>query len=126
TLDNAVVLRAGKRYVLGVKEAAGSPWSGGRVLTGLPSYVVVDDSAFTQGSTFAYPSQRDNQTAPIKSAEDWAMTFGSVTNVPVQPDPVTNLQAGVSDGRVDLSWTNPTTAFDQFKVVRKTGSSPTD
>jgi lysophospholipase L1-like esterase len=126
TLDNALVLRAGKRYVFAIKEASGSPWSGARSISGLPSYLLLDDTAYNANSTFSYPDLRDNQAAPIRVAEDWTMTFGAVTSVPLPPDPVTAVQAGVSDGRIDLSWTNPATAFDQVKVVRKLGSSPTD
>ena len=38
----------------------------------------------------------------------------------------TNLQATPGDLQVDLSWTNPTTPFDQIKVVRKAGAAPAD
>src|SRR6185437_4746852 len=40
------------------------------------------------------------------------------------PDPVTNLQAVAGDARVDLSWTNPSSPFDQIQLVRKAGSAP--
>ena len=47
------------------------------------------------------------------------MTFGAVPRVPLAARPGDEPPGGVSDGRVDLSWTNPTTPFDQVKVVRK-------
>jgi lysophospholipase L1-like esterase len=127
TLDNAVVLQAGRRYVIGVKETAGSPWSNPRVATGLPSFLVFDDSAYANSSgALVYPNLRDNQAAPIKLADDWSLTFVPAGAAPTAPDSVSGLQAGVSDGRVDLAWTNPTTPFDTITVVRKAGSAPVD
>src|SRR5206468_4148486 len=83
-------------------------------------------TAYNTDSTFGFPNNHDSQTAPVKVVEDWTMTFTTVGTVPPPPDPVTGLQATVSDGRVDLAWTNPATAFDQVRMVRKAGSAPAD
>ena len=82
-LPSPIALVAGKRYVLGIKEALGTPWSGGRLLTGLPSFLVIDDAAYTVGGTFAYPNLRDSQ--PGYSNEDWTMTFGPGGGSPPPP-----------------------------------------
>ena len=123
-LGTPLLLAAGKRYVIGIKQVAGSPWSGARALNGVPSFLVIDDTAYTISSTFTYPDLRDNQAAPIRVADDWSMSFGSASGLPTAPAPVTGLAATASDGRVDLAWTNPATAFDAVQVVRKTGSAP--
>ena len=117
-----IALTANKRYVIGIKEASGTPWSKSRTLTGLPQFLVVDDSAFVNGSSLTFPSGRDGQ--PGTSNEDWTMTLipgGSLTPV----DPVTNVQVAPGDSRVDLTWTNPGT-FDSVLVVRNDGAPPTD
>src|SRR5699024_8412505 len=120
TLAVPLVLTAGKRYVVGVRETSASPSSNGRVATGLPSFLVLDDSAYNRSSTFSYPNLRDNQTGPIKLAEDLSITFGAPDSAPlVAPGAVTALQATAGDGRVDLTWTNPTGAFDRVRIVRK-------
>jgi polysaccharide lyase-like protein/IPT/TIG domain-containing protein len=115
-----LALRAGKRYVLGIKEAAGSPWSKGRQLTGLPPFLVIDDSAFLNSTAFGYPSGRDN--IPGSSNEDWTLTFGAA----IPPGPVTGVVATGGGGRIDLSWANPLPAFDEVEVVRKAESDPAD
>ena len=94
TLATPLVLTAGKRYVIGIKEAAGSPWSGARALTGLPAFLVIDDTAYNVSATFGYPDLRDNQSAPIRVADDWTMAFGRRRRrLAAAPDPVTDLQA---------------------------------
>src|SRR6185312_7248806 len=87
TLATPLQLTAGRQYVVGVKETAGSPWSGARTLTGLPGFLVIDDTAFLAGPTFAYPSGRDSKVG--QSNEDWTMTFAAVGSVTA--DPVTGL-----------------------------------
>ncbi len=118
-----LALQANKRYVLGVKEGAGTPWSKAHQLTGLPAFLVVDDSAFAAGSGLSYPGGRDGNAG--FSNEDWTMTLtpgGSTTSV----SPVTGLQAAAGDGRVDLSWTSPAGPFDSIEIVRKAGADPAD
>ena len=73
TLPVPLRLTAGKSYVLGIKEAGGSPWSSAHALTALPSFLVIDDAAWITGSTLVYPSGRDGK--PGQSNEDWAMSF---------------------------------------------------
>jgi VCBS repeat protein len=118
-----LALQANKRYVLGIKEAPGTPWTKTRLLTGLPTFLVVDDSAFVNASTLTYPNGREGLAG--FSNEDWTMTLtpgGSTAAV----DGVADLHAVGGDGRVDLSWANPATAFDSVKVVRKLGADPAD
>jgi hypothetical protein len=122
TLSTPVVLTAGKRYVLGIKEATGSPWSGAHTLTGLPGFLVVDDTAYNTSSTFSNPTQRDNK--PGQSNEDWTMTFAAAGTA-TAPDPVTGLTGTSGDTKATLAWTNPTTPFDTVEVVRKAGADPT-
>src|SRR5205085_2607092 len=50
----------------------------------------------------------------------------TATPATAAPDAVPGLTAVAGSGRVDLSWANPTTAFDDVVVVGKTGSPPTD
>ncbi|HKP19224.1 MAG TPA: FG-GAP-like repeat-containing protein [Gaiellaceae bacterium] len=119
-----VLLQANKHYVLGIKQATGTPWSGARLLTGLPPFLVIDDSAFLQSSTFGYPTGRDNQ--PGFSNEDWKMTLtpgGSTGGGTVNP--VTNFVATPGDTQVSLTWQNPAGTFDAVKIMRKAGSDPT-
>ncbi len=120
-----ILLQANKHYVLGIKEASGTPWSGAHALTGLPSFLVIDDSAFLKSSSFGYPNGRDNQ--PGFSNEDWTMTLtpgGSTSGGTVNP--VTNFQAVPGDTRVDLSWVNPAGSFDTVKILRQIGADPVD
>ena len=78
---------------------------------------------YNQSSTFSYPSTARQPAAPIKVAEDWTMTLGPPgTPALVTPDPVTGLAATAGRRRVDLSWTNPTTAFEAVRIVRKAGA----
>jgi hypothetical protein len=73
TLSTPLLLQASKQYVIGVQEATGSPWSPARALTGLPSFLTIDDTAYIGSASFVYPSQRDNK--PGQSNEDWTMGF---------------------------------------------------
>ncbi|MDD5252261.1 MAG: peptidoglycan-binding protein, partial [Patescibacteria group bacterium] len=50
---------------------------------------------------------------------------GSALMDTTPPGPVTNLKSVVGDGKVVLSWTNPTADFSGAKVIRKAGSAPT-
>ena len=62
---------------LGVKESAGSPWSGGRACR--PGCRRSSSSTTPRSATSSdlrLPGLRDNQTAPVRVAEDWSMTFG--------------------------------------------------
>ena len=99
----------------------------GRFSTGYPSFVVFDDSVYNRNPAFSYPDQHDNQTAPIRIADDWAMTFGR-PDAPALAlvDPVTGFTAAAGNGQVGLSWANPTTAFTQVTIVRKAGAPPAD
>ena len=127
TLAVPLQLTAGKQYTIGIQEATGSPWSGSRTLTNLPGFLAIDDTAFLQTTSFAFPNQHDNK--PGQSNEDWTMSFaplGSAPPPPPGPVPsVSNLTATPGNAKVDVSWTNPGSGFDQVVVVRKVGSDPT-
>ena len=67
-----------------------------RASTGLPSYLVVDDTAFSNDA-FSYPDTRDNQTAPDpgRGGLDDDLRRRQRRRR-AAPDPVTNLQAAAS------------------------------
>ena len=120
--------------MIGIVEAAGSPWSGVAALTGLPAFLVIDDSAYNRSSTFTYPTGRDSK--PGQSNEDWTMTFAPAGGGGAgRGRSVGERGAGPGDstdscdrGRAGWTsaWTNPSTALDSVKVVRKAGSAPAD
>ena len=101
-----LVLTAGKRYVVGVRETSASPWSSGRVATGLPSFLVLDDSAYNRNATFTYPNLRDSQTAPssspMTSRSRSALPTASLSSLPIRSPalrPPREISASTSRGR---------------------------
>jgi hypothetical protein len=90
-------------------------WSAGTVITG--QNFSFDSSALTQGITYYYRAQLKNSKG---TASDGELTF-----LTKPEDPASLAAASANSTQVNLTWIKGTGA-NRTKVLRKTGSYPTD